>query len=405
MSEMQKRQVADSVPFEKIQVGDTAEIIHVITNEDIANFAKLTGDYNPLHVNEEYARKTLFRKPVVHGMLSASFISTLIGMKLPGQGALWTSQSLQFLKQAYVGDTLTIVSRVKQKSAAIRSLVLDIVITNQNDQKILTGESTVKILEIESEDEHVIMEQKKVVLITGGSKGIGAKIAQILAAEGYTVVINYSKSKEKAEELVNQITHDGGRALAMQADLAYFSEVETMFSTIEENVGTVSAVVHCAAAPNRLRPFSELSWDAIQEQIDIQLKGAYHCAKLSLPKMIDEKNGSLIIIGSIASDGVPPTQQTDYVMVKSALSAFARSLATEYGPKGVRVNIVAPGMTQTDRIAEYPDKAKMLTKMNTPLRQLAQPEDVAYMVSFLLSDKARHITGETLRVCGGAVML
>jgi len=405
MNAIQKQQIANTRPFEKIQVGDTAEIVHVLTHEDIMQFANLTGDYNPLHVDEEYARKTLFRKPVVHGMLSASFISTLIGMKLPGQGALWTSQSLQFLRQAYVGDTLTIVSRVKQKSVAIRSLVLEIIITNQHNQKIITGESTVKSLEIESEGEKVSAEQKKIVLITGGSKGIGAKTAQILAVEGYTVVLNYSKSQEEAEAVVNQIIHEGGKALAIKADLACVSEVESMFLTIEERVGNLTAVVHCAAAPNRLRPFLDLSWDAIQEQVDIQLKGVYHCARLALPKMIDAKNGSLIVMGSIASDGVPPTQQTDYVIVKSALSAFARSLAAEYGPKGIRVNIVAPGMTQTDRIADYPEKAKMLTKMNTPLRQLAQPEDIAHMVSFLLSEKARHITGETLRVCGGAVML
>lgn len=405
MNEIQKKQVANTMSFEKIQVGDRAEIVHVLTNEDITGFANLTGDYNPLHVDEEYARKTLFRRPVVHGMLSASFISTLIGMKLPGQGALWTSQSLQFLRQAYVGDTLTIVSRVKQKSVAIRSLVLEIIITNQHAQKIITGESTVKILEIESEDKKVSAQQQKIVLITGGSKGIGAKTAQVLATEGYTVVINYSKSKEEAEAVVRQIIHEDGKALAVKADLACFSEVESMFSAIEETVGPVTAVVHCAAAPNRLRPFLDLSWEAIQEQVDVQLKGAYHCAKLAIPKMMDEKMGRIIFIGSIAADGVPPLHQTDYVIVKSALAAFARSLAAEYGPKGIRVNIVAPGMTQTDRIADYPEKAKMLTKMNTPLRQLAQPEDVAHMVSFLLSEKACHITGETLRVCGGAVML
>jgi len=399
------KQRYNSLSFDKIKVGDIAEFEHVLTQEDIHKFADLTGDYNPLHLDEEYAKKTYFRKPVVHGMLSASFISTLIGTKLPGAGALWTSQTIEFLRQTYIGDTLRIISTVKQKSLATRSIVLHIDITNQHDQKVISGESTVKLLEVESEENELAIDRNKTVLITGGSQGIGAAIAKMLADEGYSVAINYLKSKQSAENLVESICQSGGNSIAVQADVAVYGEVDSMFSTIETTFGVIDAVVHCAAPQNTLQPFSSLTWDDMQRQLDGQLKGAYNCAQRVLPTMVHAEKGALVFLGSIAAESTPPTQQTDYVVAKASLSALARSLAVEYGPKGIRINVVSPGMTQTDRIADYPEKSKMLTKMHTPLRQLAQPRDIANMVSFLISDKASHITGQVLRVCGGIAMV
>ena len=121
--------------------------------------------------------------------------------------------------------------------------------------------------------------------------------------------------------------------------------------------------------------------------------------------MIKNQEGSVVVIGSVAIDSLPPAQQTAYTIAKAALNMFARSLANELGPKNIRVNIVSPGMTQTDLIVEMPQKAKELTRMYTPLRRLADPQDVANTVAFLMSPQAKHITGENIRVCGGSVML
>lgn len=399
------QQVSRTLHFDRIGVGDEAELVHTLTQEDVQTFANLTGDFNPLHLDEEFARKTLFRKPVVHGMLSASFISTMIGMLLPGRGALWTSQTLEFLHQAYVGDTLRVVARVKQKSPATRMLILDIVITNQHGQKLVVGESTVKMLELEEEGKSMPNEATKAILITGGSGGIGTATARRLASDGHTVVVNYLHAAEKAEQVVMQITQAGGQAMAMQANVARLDEVEALFAAAEKAFGPIEAVVHCAAPSNVPLPFDDLEWESIQEQLDVQVKGAFNCAKVALPRMIEAQSGALVFIGSIYADNVPPTQQMRYVVAKSALAALARCLAVEYGPKGIQVNVVAPGMTQTDMIAHLPDKVKMLTRMQTPLRRLAEPVDIANVVAFLLSLGARHITGETIRVCGGAVML
>lgn len=130
--------------FDQIQVGDEAKLEHLLTQADIQTFATLTGDFNPLHMDDAYAQRTQFHKPVVHGMLSASFISTVIGTILPGNGSLWVSQTLEFLQPAYVGDTLYIRIQVEQKSPAMRTLVLQTTITNQHGQKLISGKGVVK---------------------------------------------------------------------------------------------------------------------------------------------------------------------------------------------------------------------------------------------------------------------
>lgn len=392
--------------FEAIGVGDRVELKHRIEQRDVDAFAALTGDYNPLHVDAAFARRTSFRRPVVHGMLSASFISTMIGTALPGGGALWTSQSLDFLAPAFVGDTITVVATVEQRSAATRTLVLATTVTNQHGTELVKGRAHVKMLDVRAESEAAMpsTDAPRVVLVTGASKGIGAAIAATLARGGHAVAINYRGSPDDANALAGALREAGQRALAIRADVANADEVGAMFAEVRRELGPVEDVVHCAAPLPVPAPFENLEWAHFQAQLDTQLRGAFNCAKAALPGMIERGNGSLLFIGSVFADGVPPVQQSPYVVAKAALVSFARTLAVEYGPKGIRVNVIAPGMTQTDMIATLPEKVKMLTKMQTPLRRLADPQDVANAAEFLVSARARHITGETIRVGGGITM-
>jgi 3-oxoacyl-[acyl-carrier protein] reductase len=392
-----------ALDFHQIQVGDEMELSHRITQSDVDAFAALTGDFNPLHLDKAFARKTQFRRPVAHGMLSAAFISTMIGMLLPGSGSLWTAQTLEFLNPAFVDDTIKVTARVKQKSIATRSLVLQITITNQNGLKLVSGESTLKQLELQKERNLMLDEAPMVILVTGSGGGIGAAIAKKLAGQGHFIIVSDWRLAE-AERVSNEITEKGGRALALQADISNVQQVEKLFAISKENIGAVQALVHCASPRNALHPFDELSWESVQQHLDVQVKGAFNCAQSALPDMLSAQAGIMVFIGSIAVDGIPPAQQADYVLAKAALVALARCLAVEYGPKGIRVNVVAPGMTQTDMIAHIPEKARMLTRMQTPLRRLAKPDDIAGVVAFLLSPGASHITGTTIRVNGGAGM-
>lgn len=133
--------------YEDITVGESIVITHTLTKSDLDTFGELTGDYNPIHWDPTYANKHGFKQPIAYGMLTSAYISRLIGMHLPGKPALWLSQSLKFLRPAYVGDTLVITGRVKHKSDSHRVVVIHISIANQEGLLLLTGESTVKVLD------------------------------------------------------------------------------------------------------------------------------------------------------------------------------------------------------------------------------------------------------------------
>jgi len=393
------------VNFDTIRIGDERELVHTITAQDVERFADATGDRNPLHLDEDFAKRTPFQRPVVYGMLSASFLSTVIGTLMPGPGALWLSQTLQFLHQAYVGDTIRVAVRVKQKSPATRILVLETVIANQANQVLMTGEARVRLLNVSARGESSTNSANAmVVLITGARRGIGAAIARVLASDGHKVVVNYLHGEEDALRVVKDIADRGGEAIAVCADISKEDEVGRLFAVAAERLGPIQGLVHAAARPIHLQAFADMTWESAQEHLDVQVKGAFLCAQAAVPQMIAVGGGAIVMIGSVAADAVPPAQQTGYAVAKAALAALARSLAAELGPKNIRVNVVSPGMTHTDMLAELPERAKELTRMQTPLRRLGQPEDVARAVAFLLSPGARHITGENLRVCGGSVM-
>ena len=388
------------------QVGRTATITHTITAEDVQKFADLTGDDNPLHVNREFAEKTSFKGMVAHGMLSASFISTIIGKKLPGEGALWLSQNLEFLLPVRIGDTLEITGTVTAFSPSQSILDLQIQIVNQHRQTVLTGTSRVKVLKVEEPAPATSNAAgAKVALVTGASRGIGAATARRLARDGYAVIVNYHTDAASAEQLVTEIVQEKGSALACQADLLDEHAVDRLLRTTRERFGPITAVVNNASGKIVNRPFAETTGEDLTREMEMHYFAPLRVIRGVLPDFLAAGRGAVVNVGSIYADATPPPQLLGYAAAKAALASATRSLAVEHGPRGIRFNTVAPGMTDTRLISEVPEKARLLSKMQTPLRRLATPEDVANTIAFLLSNDAAHITGETLRVCGGSVML
>jgi len=392
--------------FNQFKIGDFAKLEHIITLEDVNKFVELTGDDNPLHVNKNYAKKTVFKDTVVHGMLGASFISTIIGKHIPGNGALWISQNFDFLLPTRIGDQLTILATVIEKHESQRILVLETIITNQHKQQVVKGVGKVKCLELEETLETPIStEDQKVIIIVGGSRGIGAATAEYLANKGYRIVLTYLKDQASAEAVVATIQSNGGEAIACQTDVRNPEAVNAMIEKAIHHFGSISGLVYSATSKMIAADFFDLDWKDIQEHLDVQLQGAFYCAKGVLQEFLVKKRGSVVFIGSIAADATPPLKVAGYATAKAALHAFSKSLALEYGPHGIRFNVVSPGMTETGLIADIPEKTRLFTKMQIPLRRLAQPEDIAATIEFLLSSAARHITGETIRVYGGQLMI
>jgi 3-oxoacyl-[acyl-carrier protein] reductase len=325
---------------------------------------------------------------------------------------LWYEQHIKFLTPVRIGDKIRIWAKVVHKSESQRIIVLQTMIYNQFDKTVIEGEAKVKVLERrKKENEKGInklenMDQTKgAIIISGASSGIGAATAITLAKRGYAVVVNYRSNEKDALSLVEEIESFGGRSFCTKADITNKEEVELMVSAALNKYDVIEGIVNNASAPINYRSFEEISWDDFQLHLNVQIKGSFNLCKAVMAHFVENKKGSIVNISSVYADNVPPVKMMHYSLAKSALVSFTRSLAVEHGPLGIRVNCVSPGMTNTDMIADIPEKSKMIAKMTTPLRQLAEPEDVANTVAFLISDDSRHITGETIRVCGGQVMI
>ena len=392
--------------FEDIVIGATASVVKKITAADIQRFVELTGDDNPLHVNEEYARTTSFKEVVVHGMLGASFISTVIGTRLPGPGALWVSQEMDFLLPVRLDDVITVTCTVIGKQDSQRLLQLETSIVNQHQQRVLSGQGTVKVLQqvtprcVEETEHH-----RKVALVTGGSGGIGHAICKKLADDGFNIVINYCNSSDRATALATEINNMEVSAAAIEADIATEEGASYLYDAALKRFGGVSVLINNAAPRIIPKPYASLCWSDIQKQIDVQLRGMFTLTQACLPLMAERGYGRIISLTSQEIDGEPTAHWTAYGLAKNAVATLTRYIALEYGPHGVTANCVAPGMTETRMIGDVPEKTQLMVARRTPVRRLALPEDIASAVAYLASHNACHVTGHTLRVNGGSVML
>jgi 3-oxoacyl-[acyl-carrier protein] reductase len=391
--------------FNQILIGDSASIKKTITEIDVRKFVEMTGDDNPLHVDFTFAKTTSFKDIVVHGMLGASFISTIIGTRLPGAGALWVSQSFDFLLPVRLGDELLISCTVIKKRTRERLLELDTKITNQRLEIVLSGTGKVKVMGAKPAVEISRTEsQSKVAIITGGAGGIGAAISTALANAGYSIVVAYDGRAERANTLVNELLSKGQQAVAISADISTREGVDHLYDNTINIFGTVGVLVNNASPPIDPKSFEATEWEDIQKQLNIQLRGAFMLSKACSTKMIEQRWGRVINITSQVVQGQPTVAWMSYAIAKTSLDKFSKYLAAELGPNGITVNCISPGMCETGFIGNISEKQQLILARQTPTRRLSLPQDIANAVVFLASDGAQQINGQTIPVNGGIVM-
>lgn len=241
----------------------------------------------------------------------------------------------------------------------------------------------------------------KVAVVTGASKGIGAAIAKHFAAEGASVVVNYASSKEGAEKVVNEIKKEGGKAIAVQANVAKKVEIAELFSAAKKAFGKVDILVNNAGV-YEFSPIEEITEEHFDRMFDLNVRGLILTSKESV-KHFGTAGGSIINISSIASTAAPATGSV-YSATKGAVDTITKSLAKELGPRKIRVNAINPGMVETEGlqtagITESPFRAETIKQ--TPLGRIGQPDDIAPAAVFFASEDSRWITGETLSITGG----
>lgn len=246
------------------------------------------------------------------------------------------------------------------------------------------------------------MTSSKVMLITGASRGIGAATALLAAKEGYTVVINYNNSYEKALALHNEIASFGGVSLILKADVSDAIEVQNMIDVIHNEYGHVDVLVNNAGV-STFSLFTDISENQWNRVFDINVKGVFLVSKAVIPDMIHKKSGKIINISSIW--GITGSScEVLYSATKSAVIGITKALAKELGPSGINVNCVAPGVIDTDMNSMLSSEDIVSLKEETPLMRIGTPEEIAQTVLFLSSEKSNFITGQVLSPNGGIVI-
>ena len=390
--------------FDEITVGQVAELEHVVTPEDLEKFVDLTGDDNRLHVDASYAARTSFKKPVAHGMLGASFISTIIGTRLPGDGALWFAQSLEFLLPVRVGDTLLVRAEVLRKIDRMNVIELQTDIFNQHRQKVTTGVAKVKVVELEEAMPAEPTPPNPVALVVGGSGGIGAEVCRQLAKAGFDIAVHCRTNTENAQKVVQAVEAYGRKALLVTADVRKPSAVAEMVQKVQRYMGNITSLVNCTTAPMIVSKWDDLQWQDFETHLQTSLQGAFNVVQQVVPLMEAAGYGKIVHIGAHTVDA-PVGGQLPLITAKAALEGFSKALSLELVAKGIRVNLVSPGMTDTPQLSEIPERVRLMAAARVPLLRLARPSDVAGAVVYLASPQSDYLTGETIRVNGGQVML
>lgn len=244
-----------------------------------------------------------------------------------------------------------------------------------------------------------------ILLITGGSRGIGAATALLAAQRGYAVAVNYSTHEGAADEVVRQIRASGGKAITVQADVAVEAQVMAMFEKIDAQLGRLTALVNNAGVVDMAARVDEMSVTRLRRMFDINVVGSFLCAREAVLRMSTRHGGvggAIVNLSSVAARLGGAGQYVDYAASKGAIDALTVGLAKEVAMEGIRVNAVRPGIIETDIHASggQPGRAQQMAPL-VPMQRAGSAREVAQAIVWLLSDESSYTTGSLLDVAGG----
>lgn len=375
-----------------------------LSSEMVEAFAVFSGDRNPLHLQTESALAYGYAHPVAHGAIQSAVVSKLIGMKVPGPGAVWMSQSMEWLRPAFVGETIRVEAEVESVSAGAEVMTLVLRAINRKGEKLMQGTAKVKMaVPIAEQDARDDVLEARVALVTGASRGIGAAAVRALAQAGFHVALGYKSDHAKAELLKLEVEGMGGRAACFAVDLMKPRSGAALVRQVEELFGRLDVVVHAATQPLPGSTALETSSEELESWIRIQVGAGLEIAQAVAFGMTERGYGRMIFLGTSLLFGQPRSKVCAYVVSKQALWGAVRCLATELGPHRITVNMVSPGMTVTDLTSDIPQRIKEVEARRVPVRRLAVPDDSGKLIAFLASEGSSYLTGQNFPLTGGPV--
>ena len=245
----------------------------------------------------------------------------------------------------------------------------------------------------------------KVLIVTGGSRGIGAATARIASRRGYAVCVNFLKNKADATQIADKINVDGGHAIAIGADISKEEEVLELFSTVDDSLGKISALVNNAGILERQMRIEDMDEKRLNRVFITNITGSILCAREAVKRMSIKNGGNggtIVNLSSAAARLGSPGEYIDYAASKGAIDTFTRGLAQEVAEEGIRVNAVRPGVIETDIHASGGEPGRVERIKDTiPLKRGGKPEEVARSIMWLLSSESSYTTGALLEVSGG----
>jgi len=398
----------EDTEFHQLSKGDEMTFDFCISESHIGFFFNMLNQGLPLDCQRDYSNWICACEG--ENLMATCLLSTFVGMCIPGKYATFLDFSVDFLKPVRKNKRYKLSGKVKFKSETTLSLLESVEVHDlEGEQQLcMSGKLNAKVNEPPVTMPSISSLNKngldlglkgKVVLITGASRGIGEMTAKMFALYSSKVAVNYFRGKDDAERIISEITEYGGEAIAVCADVSDRSQTDHMISTVFDRFGAIHIMVNNAVRDARSIPFMELTWDDVQKDIDVTVKGAFNCCQGVLPSMKKNGGGRIINVSTIFAD-YPPPDQSKYVVSKSALVGLTRSLAVEFAASNILVNMVVPSIVETDLTKHVPKMVLKGMENDVPMKRLASPLDVAKAVIFLASSLASFTSGQKIMVTG-----